>query len=62
MEKYRERIIYKFVAKIQPPRLKGYMHYGRFISVYSSDAKTKFGVKYNRLIRLSTKLRTRAKL
>ena len=45
-----------------PPKKIGYWYEGKFCVAWADQSKTKFGVKYNRLIRLSAKLRTRAKL
>jgi len=62
MQKYTERIIYKFISMSSPPKKIGYWYEGKFCVAWADQSKTKFGVKYNRLIRLSAKLRTRAKL
>jgi len=62
MEKYTERIIHKFISKSVPPKLIGLWYEGKFHTAYADESKSRCGVKYNRLIRLSTKLRIRSKL
>ena len=60
MRKYTDRVIDQFISVSIPPKTIGMWYEGKFCTVFADESKSKCGVKYNRLIRLSARIRTRA--
>lgn len=56
MNKYTSRTIDKIISMDVPTRQIGIMLEGKFYVTYADQSKSRVGVKYNRLIKLTARL------